>query len=566
MRKNNPLRRIAVLVTLLCFALSVPCASAAAPPRTSANGMVVSTYPVATCVGEEVLQQGGNAIDAAVAVGFALAVVHPAAGNIGGGGFAVFRLADGTLTTLDFRETAPKSAYASMYLESDGEVTPRASTVGYRAAGVPGTVAGLCALLERHGTMPLADLVEPAIRLARDGFTVSARQEETFAEAADLLAQFPSSRGYFLKPDGSPYRRGERLVQRDLAKSLCLIAQTGADAFYRGPLAELLVADMERNGGLITREDLAGYSPVWREPVRGTYRGYEIVSMGPPSSGGTHILQILNIMERDNIGEMGFGSSRTIHRMAEAMRQAFADRSEYMGDPDFVPVPVKKFIDKEYAHRIHRRIVAADGRAIPSEQVRPGAALREPDQTTHYSVMDRHGNAVAVTYTINGSYGSGAAVAGAGFLLNNQMDDFAVKPGVANLYGLTGSDANAIAPGKRPLSSMSPTLVLRDGEPFLVVGSPGGSRIITTVVQVISNVIDHGMTLNQAVAAPRFHMQWQPDELRVEPHGMARDVAGRLEEMGYTVVERPHMGDVNAIQADHGLTMFYGAGDFREEF
>lgn len=563
-------KSVAILCVLsLLLSLSAPLngvvQAASARPDKSSIGVVVSTQKTASNIGLQVLKDGGNAFDAAVAVGYALAVVHPVAGNIGGGGFAIIHTAAGDNVALDFREMAPGKATRDMYLDKDGNVVPAASTDGYLAAGVPGTVAGMSALLNKYGTKSLATLMQPAIKYADDGFVISERQAETFKEHAPRLNKFASSRKYFMKPDGSTYKEGETFIQKDLAKTLRMIAQQGPDAFYKGEIAELIAKDMAANGGLITTEDLAKYKPVWREPVKGTYRGYEILSMSPPSSGGTHILQILNVMEGYDLKSMGFGSSATVHVMAEAMRYAYADRSEFMGDPDFVKVPVKGLIAKDYAAEIRAKIDPA--KATPSSQVRPGTpGMYEGTNTTHYSIVDKSGNAVSITYTINDYYGSATAVNGAGFLLNNEMDDFSIKPGVPNIYGLVGGAANAVEPYKRPLSSMSPTIVLKDGKIFMVVGSPGGSRIITTVLQVIENVIDHDMNIREAVDAPRIHMQWLPDELRIEKNGLAKDVIDSLTSMGYKVVVRGSMGDVNAILVDPVSGVMYSSGDPRNEF
>lgn len=543
-----------ILITNI-YAASYP------PVKNTKDGLAISSNVLANEIGQKVLEEGGNAIDAAVAVGYALAVVHPAAGNIGGGGFAVIHLANGENITLDFREKAPLKATRDMYLDESKEVIQDSSVIGYLAAGIPGTVAGMSEMLDKYGTKKLSDLIEPAIQLAQNGFKITDRQAETMLEVKDEFAKFASSKKYFLKSDGSTYKGGELLVQKDLAKTLKLIQKEGPKAFYEGAIADLIVKDMEKNGGIITKEDLKNYKPVWRKPVVGNYRGYDIISMAPPSSGGIHIIEILNIMENANIGDMGFGSISTISLMTEAMRQAYADRSEYLGDPDFVKVPVEKLIDKDYAKSIFKKINL--NRATPSKNVKPGLG-KESNNTTHYSVADKWGNAVSVTYTINASYGSAAAVDGAGFLLNNEMDDFSIKPGVPNIYGLVGGDANAIEPNKRPLSSMSPTIILKDGKLFMVVGSPGGARIITTVLQVISNVIDHKMNISEAVSAPRFHMQWLPDEIRIEKFGMTKDTIKALENKGYKIVELPDMGDVNAILIDNGI--FYGTMDPRKEF
>lgn len=553
-----------LVIFLISITLGFGAANAPIQDRTG-TGLVVSSHELASQIGKEVLDKGGNAIDAAVAVGYALAVVHPAAGNIGGGGFAVIHLANGENITLDFREMAPLKASKNMYLDAKGEVIKDASTIGYLAAGVPGTVKGMSAMLDRYGTMKLSDLIQPAIKLAEKGFVINDRQEQTMLGSKDIFKKFPSSSKYFLKKDGSTYKSGDLFVQKDLAQTLKLIAKEGPDAFYKGKIADLIAADMAKQGGIITKEDLAAYEAIWRKPIEGTYRGYNIISMPPPSSGGTHIVQILNVMENANIENLGFASSKTLHIMAEAERQAYADRSEYMGDPDFVKIPLNKLISKEYAKAIYAKIPA--NKALPSSKVKAGLGqIHEGDNTTHYSVLDGKGNAVSITYTINNYYGSGAAVDGAGFLLNDEMDDFSIKPGVPNLYGLIGGEANAIEPKKRPLSSMSPTIVLKNGKVFMVVGSPGGSRIITTTLQVISNVIDHKMDISTAVYSPRFHMQWLPDELRTEPFGIVKDVQNNLEKMGYKITKEPYMGDVNAILVDPETGKITGSTDPRKEF
>ena len=550
---------------MLCAFVSTQSFGASYPPITDlkGNGLAVSTHELADTIGQRVLDSGGNAIDAAVAVGYALSVVHPAAGNIGGGGFALIHLANGQNIALDFREVAPKKATRDMYLDKNGEVVEDLSVVGYLAAGVPGTVKGMSAMLDKYGTKKLAELIAPAIELADKGFAITERQAQTMLEAKDNLAKFASSKKYFLKPDGTPYKQGEKLVQKDLAKTLRLIAQKGADAFYKGEIAAMIEADMKKNGGIITKDDLASYEVAWRKPVEGTYRGYKILSMSPPSSGGTHIIQILNTIENADIAKLGYQSSQAIHIIAEAMRQAYADRSEYMGDPAFVKIPLDKLLSKEYAKEIYAKITP---NATPSSQVKPGLGpIHEGNNTTHYSVADKWGNAVSVTYTINGSFGAYAAVDGAGFLLNNEMDDFSIKPGVPNQYGLVGGDANAIAPGKRPLSSMSPTIVLdKSGKLYMVVGSPGGARIITTVLQVIINVIDYKMDIARAVESSRFHLQWLPDELRLEAFGLGQDTKDSLTKMGYKLVELPDMGDVNAILMNEGKMQ--AAHDPRTEF
>ena len=549
------------------------CASYPPLKDTNGTGLAMTSSPYCTKIGKEVLDSGGNAIDSAVAVGYCLAVVHPAAGNIGGGGFALIHLANGENIALDFRERAPQNATRDMYLDKKGNVIPNASTIGYLAAGIPGTVKGMSAMLDKYGTKKLADLLAPAIELAEQGFVITDRQAQTMLEAKKDLAKFASSKKYFLKKDGSTYKGGEVLVQKDLAHTLKLIQKEGENAFYKGAIADLIVKDMVKNKGIITKQDLENYEVVWRTPILGSYRGYSIVAMPPPSSGGVHIIEILNTLENTDLGKLGFGSSKSIHIIAEAMRQAYADRSVFLGDPDFVKVPVNTLIDKKYAKKIYDSI--QPNKATPSEKITPGLGIikqnnmpstKEGNHTTHYSVTDKWGNAVAVTYTINASYGAAAAIDGAGFLLNNEMDDFSIKPGVPNIYGLIGGDANAIEPNKRPLSSMSPTIVLKDNKLYMVVGSPGGARIITTVLQVILNVIDYKMDIARAVEYPRFHMQWLPDEIRIEPYGMSEDVKENLSKMGYTITELPDMGDVNAILRDSKSGIYYGVNDPRKEF
>ena len=558
-----------ILIFILCLAISSPVF--AAPPNalilSNGNGMVVSTQPLADQAGQLMLDNGGNAIDAAVAVGYALAVVHPQAGNIGGGGFAIIHTADGKDYALDFREMAPAAATRDMYLDKDGNVIPLNSTRTYKAAGIPGTVAGMSAMLDRFGTKKLSEVMAPAISMAEKGYPISERQASVMASFHGKLSKFATGRKYFLHADGTDYKPGEIFVQSDLAETLKRIASEGPKGFYEGKTAELIEADMKANDGLITKEDLAKYEVKWREPSTATYRGYKIVSMCPPSSGGAIIAEILNVMENADMRTLWAASpAQAIHIMAEAMRQAYADRSEYMGDPDFVNVPVAELTSKEYAKKIFERI--NPNKATPSDNVRPGLTpLKEGTNTTHYSVVDKFGNAVAITYTINESWGSGAAVDGAGFLLNNEMDDFSVKPGVPNVYGLVGGDANAIEPYKRPLSSMSPSIVSKEGKTILVAGSPGGSRIITTTLEVISNVIDRQMSINAAVSSPRYHMQWLPDELRIEPeNGLTNDDVAKLVGMGYKLSLQPFMGDVNAIMIDPETGEITGSHDTRVEF
>jgi gamma-glutamyltranspeptidase/glutathione hydrolase len=510
------------------------------------SGMVATQEAEATRIGLEVLQNGGNAVDAAATVAFALAVTLPRAGNLGGGGFMlVHEGASGETVAIDYREKAGGNAFRDMFLDAAGEADPEKSRYSGLAVGVPGTVAGMALALERYGTISLADALAPAIELAERGITVSEDLAESLEAMSDRLQSWPSSTRIFYKAGGAPYRAGETLVQSDLATSLRLIAQQGPEALYGGPIGQQIVAAVARAGGNLTIADLRNYAAVVREPVRGDYRGYEIVSMPPPSSGGVHIIEILNTLEGFPLGFLGHNGAETIHLMAEAMKLAYADRSEYLGDPDFVDVPVAALTSKAYA--AHLRSLISRGRARPAAEIRPGdLAPYESQDTTHFSIVDAAGNAVANTYTINFSYGTGLVAEGTGILLNNELDDFSAKPGVPNAYGLIGGAANAVRANKRPLSSMSPTIVLADGEPFLVTGSPGGSRIITTVLQIISNVIDHGMNIAEATYAPRVHHQWLPDELRIE-EGLSPDTIRLLEQMGHTVSVQDAMGLTQSI-------------------
>jgi gamma-glutamyltranspeptidase/glutathione hydrolase len=515
-------------------------------PRSSASGryvMVVSDHPLASAVGVDVLRRGGNAVDAAVAVGFALAVVHPQAGNIGGGGFLVYRAADGRAYALDYRETAPAGASRDMYLDAAGQLTDQRLT-GALAAGVPGSVAGLWAMHGRFGRLPWHDVVAPAVALAREGVVVDSPRAASFANPAsdERLRRFPSSVAAFFH-DGRHPVAGDTLRQPDFARTLALIADSGADAFYRGSIAAAIVAEMQRSGGIITRADLAGYQAKWREPLRASYRGWEVIGMPPPSSGGVTLTEMLNILEGyDPLPP--YGTPRLLHFELEAMRRAFVDRNRYLGDPDFVAMPIQRLTSKAYADSLRRGIDA--DRATPTSAMPP---VVEGTETTHYSVVDQEGNAASITTTLNDDFGAAITVAGAGFLLNDEMDDFASKPGVPNLYGLVQGEANAIQPGKRMLSAMAPTIVLdRHGRLALVLGSPGGPRIISAVLQVLSNVVDHGMTLPQAVSAPRVHHQGLPDSVCWEPDGLSPEQRRELAAMGYVFEQRPHwVGDVNAV-------------------
>jgi gamma-glutamyltranspeptidase/glutathione hydrolase len=558
----TPVTRSLVLVLAISgVAGDVPVGAASGEPVRARSAMVGSTEEHASRAGLEILRSGGNAIDAAVAVGFALAVTHPAAGNLGGGGFMVLRLADGRETTIDYRERAPAAAHRDMYLDERGTPVAERSLVGALAAGVPGSVAGMTYAQGKYGRLPLARVMAPAVALARDGFEVSWALADSLSADGRLLDRFPASARAFRRSDGTPLRAGDRLAQADLARTLSLIAEHGPDAFYRGPIADLVAAEMARSGGLITKADLAAYEPRERPPVVGEYRGHRIVSMAPPSSGGIALIQLLNILEAFPLGGYGHNSSRTIHLVAEAARRVYADRSEWLGDPDHFAVPTAGLLSRRYAE--HLRMGISEVRATPSHQVRPGQPREfESSETTHFSVVDADGNAVSTTTTLNGSYGNGQLVPGAGFLLNNEMDDFSVKPGTPNMFGLIGGQANAVAAGKRMLSSMTPTIVVKDGRTRLVLGSPGGSRIITTVLQVVLNVIDFGMTVQEAVDAPRFHHQWLPDAIRLERRGFPADVTMALEAMGHSLTEGANMGDVHAIMID-GTGLRLGASDPR---
>lgn len=530
-------------------------------PHEAKNGMVVTSHHLATTEALGVLKRGGNAIDAAVTAAFALAVTQPRSGNIGGGGFMLISQQNSnSVFAIDYREKAPAAASKDMFLDSSGDVDKFQSRFSHRAAGVPGTVAGLVIALEKFGTLSLAEALQPAIRLAREGFIVNPRFSRGIESRARVLGKWESSRKVFFKKDGSYYKPGDRFKQPHLAATLQRIAENGRAGFYEGRTAALIVAEMGRNKGIITLEDLRTYQPVIRKPVQGTYRGYDIYSMSPPSSGGIHIIQILNILEHYPLADMGHNSARTIHLMAEAMKTAYADRAQYLGDTDFVKVPVAGLISKAYAGRIKDQINPNVPRA--SRDIRHGNPPGyESDETTHFSIVDRFGNAVSNTYTINFSYGSGIVVEGAGFLLNNEMDDFSAKPGVPNAYGLIGGESNRIQPGKRMLSSMSPTIVKKKGKNVLVVGSPGGSRIITTTLQVIMNVVDFGLNIQSAVNAPRIHHQWLPDQLRIE-EGISPDTVLLLRQMGYAVKQKRAMGAIQGILIGADGT-FYGGADPR---
>ena len=538
------LLRPAVLLLGLPLGLE-PAAAASLPPVEATHGMVVSAQRLASEVGLDVLKRGGNAVDAAVAVGYALAVTHPCCGNLGGGGFMLVHLASGTDRIIDFRETAPLAARPDMYLDKAGNVIEDASTVGYRAVGVPGTVLGLDTALAEYGTMSRQDVMAPAIALAEQGFVLADPDAQILAGGSKAFARQANAASIFLK-DGKPYAAGERLTQPALAASLRLIAANGPDAFYKGPIAAAIVAASEANGGILSLADFSGYRVVEREPVRCRYRGYDILATPPPSSGGTTLCETLGILEGYPLGTLGYHSAASLHLMAEAMRHAFLDRNSRLGDPAFIDNPIKRLLSPDYAARI--RAVIDPARATASSALNAETPPHgEGAETTHYSVIDSAGNAVGVTFTINGYFGAKVIAGDTGFFLNDEMDDFTARPGTANAFGLVQGDANSIQPGKRPLSSMSPVLVNKDGKAFLLLGSPGGSRIITALVETIVNVIDFGMDIQSAVDAPRFHHQWLPDTVYLEPYTLSADTRDKLQAAGYAFTEQRAWGAVEAI-------------------
>jgi gamma-glutamyltranspeptidase/glutathione hydrolase len=541
-------------------------------PEMSETGMVVSQEMIASRVGADILAAGGNAIDAAVATGFALAVTLPRAGNLGGGGFMVVHFAEPNKTiTIDYREMAPSNAHRDMFLDKEGDVDNQKARFSIKSSGVPGTVAGLIHAQENYGLLSLKQVMQPAINLAQNGFAVNADLSDSLQSIGLRLQKDSASKGYFYKADGEFYQRGETLVQKDLSKSLMRIASVGREGFYQGKTADLIVAQMKRSGGLITHQDLRNYKAVEREPVCGQYRDTKVCTMPPPSSGGVHMLQMLNILEGWDLKSMGHNSADYIHRLVESMRRAYADRSLYLGDPDFFPVPVAQLNDKKYAAVLRSQI--DPDRSSRSADIKPGLsdqggtpkATKESTETTHYSTWDQWGNVVSNTYTLNFSYGSGISVAGAGFLLNNEMDDFSSKPGAPNGYGLVGGIANAIEPGKRPLSSMTPTIAFNsEGKPILATGSPGGSTIITVTMQLLLNVVEFDMGVADATAAPRIHHQWLPDNIYYES-GVSMDTLNRLREMGHKVNNKTsRLGATESIQRKAGTRLF-GAPDYRRE-
>ncbi|HEX7924552.1 MAG TPA: gamma-glutamyltransferase [Bradyrhizobium sp.] len=547
---------------------SAPGYAASVAPVAAENGMVVSAQHLATQVGIEVLKRGGNAVDAAVAVGYALAVAYPAAGNLGGGGFMTIQLADGRKTFLDFRETAPKGATANMYLDKDGNVIPGLSTKGHLAVGVPGSVAGMEYAREKYGTMKRADVIAPALQLAEDGFVLDQGDVSMLETSTKDFQGDPASGAIFLN-NGKPFQVGERLTQHELAETLREISKRGTDGFYKGWVGAAIVASSQAGKGLLTQEDLDNYKVRELAPVECDYRGYHVVSAPPPSSGGVVICEILNILEGYPLKELGYHSAQAVHYQIEAMRHAYVDRNSYLGDPDFVKNPLERLLDKNYAAKI--RAVIDPAKAGVSKDIKPGVPPHEGSNTTHYSIADKDGNAVSVTYTLNDWFGAKVTAAKTGVLLNDEMDDFTAKVGVPNLYGLVQGEANSIVPGKRPLSSMSPTIVTRDGKPVMVVGTPGGSRIITAVLLTMINAIDYGMNAQEAVDMPRFHQQWLPDLTNLEDFTLSPDTRKILEGMGQKfgppqpanhlaviIIGAPSLGGKPV-----GNNRFYGANDPR---
>ena len=525
------------------------------------KGMVVSQRMIASEVGSEILKKGGNAIDAAVATGLALAVVLPRAGNLGGGGFMIVYLKEEDKTiAIDYREKAPSAATRDLFLDENGDYDRKKAQFSLLSAGVPGSVAGFHHALTNYGTLSWKEVLEPAIRLAEEGFVIPHDLANTLASKRykERLSSNPAAAKVFFKEDMENYSAGEILIQKDLASTLRELSKNGPDAFYNGKIAQLIVEEMQKNGGLITLEDLKSYNIAERQPLVGNYKGYKIVSMPPSSSGGTHLIQMLNMLEEFPIKEMGFGSADTIHLLAEVMKRAYADRSKYLGDSDFYKVP-SSLTSKKYAKSLNKEISL--DKITPSSQVSPGDPYPyESPDTTHFSVMDNYGNAVSNTYTLNFSYGSGMMIPGTGMLINNEMDDFSSKPGTPNGYGLLGSEANAIEGNKRPLSSMTPTIIFKDQKPFMVFGSPGGSRIITTVLQVALNVMEHEMNIAQAVHSPRIHHQWLPEVLMIE-RGFGSDTEKLLKSKGYRLYPSSTMGSVQAIVKEGNY--FYGSADPR---
>jgi gamma-glutamyltranspeptidase / glutathione hydrolase len=530
-------------------------------PKYSKNGMVVSANSIASDVGTEILKKGGNAIDAAVATGFALAVTFPGAGNIGGGGFMVLHLANGKNTTIDFRETAPSNSTEKMFLDSAGNFLPDLSQEGWTSTGVPGTVAGLIYTLNKYGTMKLREVIQPAIELARNGFILDHYLTNSLNNENTAFNKHESSKKVFTK-NGERLKEGELFIQKDLSHTLELIRDGGADSFYKGTVAKIFVEQSRKHGGIFTEQDFAEYKPEERIPVTGEYHGYKIVSMPPPSSGGICLIEALNILEHFNFRKEEWGSSRYIHTLVETMKQIYADRAEHLGDPDFYPVPTTYLISKAYSEQVKAKI-GDHARSALEVSAAKVPEYYEHQETTHYSVADKNGNVASTTYTLNGWYGNKIVVEGLGFILNNEMDDFSAKPGTANQFGLIGAYANRIQPKKRMLSSMTPTIVLKDGKPVMVIGSPGGSTIITSVLQVILNVLDFGMNINEAIGAPHIHYQLYPDQIDYEPFGLAEDVKNNLISRGHKIGEQRSLGRIEGIYIDHKNNCFFGTSDPR---
>lgn len=524
---------------------SAPASAATLPAVEARHGMVASSQALAAQAGIEILKRGGNAIDAAVAVGYAEAVVNPCCGNIGGGGFMTLHLADGRDVFIDFREMAPASASANMFLTPEGQVRKGESEFGYRAVAVPGTVMGFETAHRKFGRLSRQQVMAPAIKLAREGFVLTRADTDIMDLKTEMFRKDPEASKIFLRPDGSPLQPKDRLVQRDLARTLEEIAKRGPDAFYKGRIPAAIVEGSRQHNGLLTLADFTHYQAKERTPLSCDYRGFKVISAPPPSSGGVTLCETLNILEGYDLSKTGFNTAATIHYMTEALRRAFADRNTYLGDPDFIKNPLDRLLDKGYAAKLRAGI--DDNKPTPSTEISPPADLPEKPETTHYSVMDEAGNAVSTTFTLNGRFGSGVIAPGTGFFLNDEMDDFTVKIGEQNAYGLVQGERNAIAGGKRPLSSMAPTIVTKDGQVFMTVGSPGGSRIITIVLQTLSNVIDHHMPLQEAVDAPRIHHQWLPDQIYYENRGLSGDTLALLRQKGYTLQEQTPWGGVSAI-------------------
>ncbi|UVK97037.1 gamma-glutamyltransferase [Pseudomonas sp. B21-048] len=558
--------------SLVATALALSCLTAHAAsvaPVAAENGMVVTAQHLASHVGVDVLKNGGNAVDAAVAVGYALAVVYPAAGNLGGGGFMTIQLADGRKTFLDFREKAPLAATSDMYLDKAGNVIPDLSTRGHLAVGVPGTVSGMELALKKYGTKPRKEVIAPAIKLAEDGFVLEQGDVDLLEYATDVFKKDMRDSGSIFLSNGEPMQVGQKLVQKDLSKTLREISEKGADGFYKGWVADAIVTSSQANKGIITQADLDKYQTRELAPIECDYRGYHVVSAPPPSSGGVVICEIMNILDGYPMKDLGFRSAQAMHYQIEAMRHAYVDRNSYLGDPDFVKNPIAHLLDKNYATKI--REVIDPQKAGVSREIKPGVAPHEGSNTTHYSIVDKWGNAVSVTYTLNDWFGAGVMASKTGVILNDEMDDFTSKIGVPNMYGLVQGEANAIAPGKAPLSSMSPTIVTKDGKVVMVVGTPGGSRIITATLLTILNVIDYGMNIQEAVDAPRFHQQWLPEETNLENFASSPDTKKMLESWGHKFAGPQDPNHIAAILVGApslegkpvGKNRFYGANDPR---